>query len=351
MRPIGAAPTAGQARNAVRARDTAGGKATEVTAPVLNVQRMSTEDGPGLRTTVFLKGCSLACTWCHNPESLSRDPEVVWHDWKCIGSRMCDATCEHGALSREGDRVIIDRRLCNGCGDCVERCPSTALELLGTERTAADVTDEVLRDHHYYAPAGGGVTISGGEPGLRPRFVRAVLDACRAEGVYTAVDTCGMCSEAALDQMCEAADLVLFDVKEIDGERHRRFTGQSNERILENLVRMADMVGRPGGPTSLWVRTPLVPDATATEENVAGIGRFLASRLSGIVDRWELCAFNNLARDKYRRLGRRWEFEDTELLTAGELGRLSEVAQRSGVDPAIVVATGATRQPAAETAS
>ncbi|RMF20991.1 MAG: glycyl-radical enzyme activating protein, partial [Deltaproteobacteria bacterium] len=149
-------------------------EATAVTAPVLNVQRMSTEDGPGLRTTVFLKGCSLACTWCHNPESLSPKPEVVWHEWKCIGSRMCDTACERGALSRSADRVVIDRRLCDGCGACAERCPSTALELLGIERSADDVAAEVLRDRSYYEPAGGGVTVSGGEPGLRPRFVRAL---------------------------------------------------------------------------------------------------------------------------------------------------------------------------------
>ena len=326
-------------------------RAGAVTAPVLNVQRMSTEDGPGLRTTVFLKGCSLTCTWCHNPESLSPNPEVVWHEWKCIGSRMCDATCERGALSRSGDRVVIDRELCNGCGDCAAPCPSTALELLGVERSAADVAGEVLRDRSYYTPAGGGVTISGGEPGLRPRFVRTVLEVCRAEGVHTAVDTCGMCSQAALDQICAAADLVLFDVKEIDEDKHRRFTGRSNKRILSNLVRISGKIGSAGGPSRLWVRTPLVPGATATEENVAGIGRFLASRLSGTVERWELCAFNNLARDKYRRLGRCWEFEDAELLTTGELERLSDVARRSGVDPAIVVATGATREPVAETAS
>lgn len=312
---------------------------------------MSTEDGPGLRTTVFLKGCSLACTWCHNPESLSPDPEVVWHDWKCIGSRMCDATCELDALTRDGGRVLIDRQHCNGCGDCVERCPSTALELLGRRRSADEIAVEVLRDRSYYAPAGGGVTISGGEPGLRPRFVTAVLEACRAEGVHTAVDTCGMCSPEALERICEVSDLVLYDVKEIDDDRHRRFTGQSNERILSNLVHIAGKFAGPNGPLELWVRTPLVPGTTDTEENIAGIGRFLSSRLAGAVARWELCAFNNLARDKYRRLGRRWEFENAELLAADELDRLSDVARRSGVDPAIVVATGATKSSVAEAVS
>jgi pyruvate formate lyase activating enzyme len=312
-------------------------------ATVLNVQRMSTEDGPGLRTTVFLKGCSLACSWCHNPEAVTFGPQVVWHDSRCIQSKLCDAACEAAALSRGEGAVAIDFSRCTGCGDCVRRCPSAALELLGTSWAADDLADEVAKDASYFETSGGGVTVSGGEPGLRDSFVVRFLERCRARGFHTAVDTSGMCSFAALRAISESADLVLYDLKEIDSRKHREFTGQPNAKILSNLVELAARMRSSGSPRELWIRTPLIPGATLEDENLLGIGAFLARHCDGLVSRWELCAFNNLAGDKYRRLGSRWRFAGEELLSAEELERSVQVACRSGVDPAVVVATGRTR--------
>jgi pyruvate formate lyase activating enzyme len=312
-------------------------------ATVLNIQRMSTEDGPGLRTTVFLKGCSLACSWCHNPEAVTFKPEVVWHATRCIQSKVCDAVCEEAALSRRDGAVEIDFARCTGCGDCVRQCPSTALELLGASWDLEDLVDEVAKDASYFETSGGGVTVSGGEPGLWHPFVIRFLESCRARHFHTAVDTSGMCSPAALGALSESADLVLYDLKEIDSRKHREFTGQPNAKILSNLISLAERMRQGGSPGELWIRTPLIPGATLSDENLLGIGAFIARHCAGLVSRWELCAFNNLAGDKYRRLGSRWRFEGEELLSAEALERSVQVARRSGVDPAVVVATGRTR--------
>jgi len=313
------------------------------TATVLNVQRMSTEDGPGLRTTVFLKGCSLACSWCHNPEAVKFEPQVVWHDSRCIGSGVCDAVCEAAALWRSDGAVAIDLARCTGCGDCARQCPSAALELLGTRWDADRLADEVARDASYFEASGGGITVSGGEPGLHPTFVVRFLEGCRARGFHTAVDTSGMCSLAALSAVSEGTDLVLYDLKEIDSRKHREFTGRPNAKILANLVALAQRMRSTGSPRELWIRTPLIPGATFRDENLLGIGAFLARHCDGLVSRWELCAFNNLAGAKYRRLGSRWRFEGEELLSPEALERSVQVACRSGVDPAVIVATGRTR--------
>jgi pyruvate formate lyase activating enzyme len=310
---------------------------------VFNIQRMSTEDGPGLRTTVFAKGCSLECSWCHNPEGISPNPQVVWHGPKCIGSRACDAVCPEEAILRSGDEIEIDRRRCTVCGDCVDGCPSGAMELWGTRWSLGDLVNEVAKDRSYFETSGGGVTVSGGEPALRARFVASFLKRCRALGLHTAFDTCGMCSQPALLELAGHADLVLFDVKEIDPGRHLAFTGQSNQKIFANLQGLAEQMRRDERPTELWIRTPLIPGATLTEENIQGIGAFIGREIGDVVTRWELCAFNNLAADKYRRLGLRWEYEGVELMTEADLAHFEEVGRKSGVDPEIVLATGRTR--------
>lgn len=310
---------------------------------MLNIQRMSTEDGPGLRTTVFLKGCSLACSWCHNPEAVTFEPQVVWHASRCIQSKLCDAVCDAAALTRRDGAVAIDFARCTGCGDCVRQCPSAALELLGRSWAADELADEVAKDASYFETSGGGVTVSGGEPGLRDAFVARFLGRCRARGFHTAVDTSGMCSFPALRIIAESADLVLYDLKEIDSDKHRVFTGQPNAKILANLAELAAHMRASGSPRALWIRTPLIPGATLDDENLLGIGAFLAHHCAGLVSRWELCAFNNLAGDKYRRLGSHWRFEGEELLSPEDLERSVQIACRSGVDPAIVVATGRTR--------
>jgi pyruvate formate lyase activating enzyme len=267
------------------------------TALILHLQRLSTEDGPGLRTTVFFKGCPLRCAWCHNPESMAPTPQVQWVETRCIDCGTCLPACPEGNLVRTARGLEMDHERCKGCGACAEACPAGALELLGTRIGLEKLAAEVLKDRAYFATSGGGVTVSGGEPTMQADFVAAFLRRMQAAGVRTALDTCGLCPPAALEDILPHTDLVLFDLKEMDGPRHRAFTGAGNRRILDNLLLIRDFTVATQ-PLDLWIRTPLIPGATATPENVAGIGRFLAENLAGLVTRWELCAFNNLCRDK-----------------------------------------------------
>jgi pyruvate formate lyase activating enzyme len=313
------------------------------TGRILHLQRLSTEDGPGIRTTVFFKGCPLQCAWCHNPESISPYPQVQWLETRCIGCGTCQAACPNGCLARDEAGVTIDRACCAGCGTCAQACPANALELLGTAVGADELARELAKDRTYFQTSGGGVTASGGEPLLQPDFVADLFARLRADGIHTALDTCGLASRQSLLKVLPHVDLVLFDLKEIDTARHRALTGQGNEVILEALRFISSYITKQATQTRLWIRTPLIPQATASRENLAGIGAHLARNVDGLVERWELCAFNNLCRDKYRRLDMDWPFGDTPLLSAEELHRFQEYARDSGVDPDIVIATGATR--------
>jgi pyruvate formate lyase activating enzyme len=232
---------------------------------------------------------------------------------------------------------------------CVEACPSTALELLGEAWSLEDLVQEVLKDRVYFEKSNGGVTISGGEPTIQADFAAEFLKQIRAKGIQTALDTCGLCNSKALDTLLPHANLVLFDLKEIDPQKHLTFTGSDNRVILENLIHVAEYIDAHLYPEGLWIRTPLIPGATDTDTNINGIGAWIKTHLDQKVKKWELCAFNNLCRDKYARLGLTWQFEDAELLEENHIQHLVSVAKNSGVDPDIVDWSGTTRLPDTET--
>jgi pyruvate formate lyase activating enzyme len=315
----------------------------ETSGRILHLQRLSTEDGPGIRTTVFFKGCPLHCTWCHNPESISSKFQIQWFADRCIGCDTCLETCDVNALSRQDGRLLIDRETCTGCGSCTNACPTTALEMLGRNISIPELMAELVKDRVYYDKSGGGVTLSGGEPGTQAEFSEGLLSELRAAGISTALDTCGLINPDSFMRLLPLTDYLLFDIKTINGAEHKRFTAQSNRLILQNLMAAGEYIRENQGKPVLWIRTPLIPGATAEDDCICDIGQYLADNLRDCVARWELCAFNNLCCDKYSRLGLDWEFAKETLITREELERFETLAKNCGLAPERVAVTGHAR--------
>ncbi|MHA1723327.1 MAG: glycyl-radical enzyme activating protein [Promethearchaeota archaeon] len=296
---------------------------------IFEIQKMSTEDGPGIRTTVFFKQCPLRCAWCHNPESILKRKQVEWLKHKCIGCKICIETCRQGALSFDDDGLYIDHKKCVGCGRCVEECPSTALHRFGKEYTVEELFHEINKDVVYYKKSNGGITVSGGEPTLQAEFVIKFLKKCKENGISTALDTCGYASQKIYEEILPHVDLVLYDIKEIDSTKHQQFTGVPNDLILENAIWIANYMSQNN--KKIWIRTPIIPRFTATEENIRGIGEFIVNKLNNIPERWDLLCFNNLCAAKYERLGMDWCLKDEPLMEKEEIERFFYIAKKTGV--------------------
>lgn len=301
---------------------------------VVEFIRGATHDGPGMRTTVFTKGCPLACNWCQNPESINPNQENWYDVKKCIGCLECMA-CPNNALKSSEDGIKILRDKCVACGICTDICPAKALVPVGTRWSVDNLIHEVCKDELYYNEFGGGVTVSGGEPLIHADFLVEFFGKLREKGINTALDTSGFISEEAIKKVLPFVDTVLYDLKLMDDGAHKKLTGHSNEQILENVKLIAsyirDALWEKNRKIQLWIRTPLIPGSTDSDENIKKIADFISENLLDVMERWELCAFNSACMIKYRKMQLSWPYAGMKSINQNQAEVFSEIALSSGI--------------------
>ena len=292
---------------------------------VTNIQRCSTEDGPGIRTTVFLKGCPMSCLWCHNIEAIDPDPTLVWYEVKCIGDQSCVRSCPEGALELTPDGLKIDREKCVVCGICEDACPAGAVKVMGKVWSSNDLVQELLRDKVFFETSNGGVTLSGGEATYQAEFAIEVAEGLQNQGVHVALDTCGYCSEKIMVDFLVHVNLVLYDLKTMDPNKHREYTGVPIDRVLSNALIVTE------SRKPVWIRTPIIPEHTDDEENIRAIARFVLGSMP-TVERYDLLAFNRMCIDKYSLFGLEYPLKDYDLMTKDRMEHLAQVAREEGLE-------------------
>lgn len=291
---------------------------------VFNIQRFSIHDGPGIRTTVFLKGCTLHCFWCHNPESVRLKPELQFYPERCVACGNCVEACPTGAqLLENGERILL-RDQCDVCGKCVDVCYSQALTIAGKTMSVEQVMADVLRDVEFYKATKGGVTLSGGEPVMQAKFSHEILVESHRHGIHTVVETAANSSWEDLSLVLSETDYILLDVKLMDSPRHRAATGSGNERIIANIRKM-DELGIPILP-----RVPVVPGVNANAEDIQAIAEFAGSLKHA--EQLILLPFHRLAEGKYRGLGLDYQASGLTAPTREEMAALAASAGGRGVE-------------------
>lgn len=283
---------------------------------IFNIQRYSIHDGPGIRTTVFLKGCPLNCLWCHNPESKRKSREIVFYKNRCVKCQMCVNNCPQNAISTHNNEYVIDNKKCILCGKCTSVCNTNAREIVGAEMTADELMKEINKDLIFYDESGGGVTFSGGEPLYQYEFLELMLKRCKLTGIHTALDTCGFVSEEGLIGISDYVDLFLYDIKLMDDYKHKKYTGVSNELILNNLKKLDELQKR------IFIRIPIIPGIN-DDENIEMTGKFLNKLKS--IEKVCLLPYHKIAIDKYKRLNIDYVLADTNEPTDEKMEQLATV--------------------------
>ena len=289
---------------------------------IARIERGAVHDGPGVRTVLFLKGCPLRCVWCHSPETQSVVPQVLLYPDRCLACGACETTCPYHAAGPRFGPAGIDRAQCAVCGTCTDVCPTAARMLSGRPMSVDAVLAELLADRIFYDQSGGGVTLSGGEPLMQPRFTLALLERCRRERIHTAIETCGLAETCTLLKAARLTDLFLFDLKIADDERHRRVTGRSNRRILANLAALAAV------HPQVRARIPIVPGINDDTDNLEALGTLLAQARIGGVD---ILPYHRAGVAKYERLGRPYPLRDIEPPSAEALDASARTLRAHGL--------------------
>ena len=297
----------------------------EARGVVFNIQRFSIHDGPGIRTTVFLKGCPLHCGWCSNPESERVSPEIITRDVKCIRCGKCVKACSQQAITVLENTRTIQWEKCNYCMKCAEVCPSGAIGRAGEYMTVARVIDTVGRDAGFYGRTNGGMTLSGGEPLVQWQFALELLQAAKRRGLHTALDTTGYADWETLDEILKFTDLVLYDVKHLNSARHQEATGVPNERILDNLRKT---VAKPG--VKVWVRHAVIPQFSDSEDELEELCKLVLT-LKPPVEKISLLPYHKFGELKYAARGKVYPWKGIPVMTEEQVGRLKKLVESHGI--------------------
>jgi len=289
------------------------------TGVIFNIQRYSIHDGPGIRTTVFLKGCPLNCWWCQNPESQLSGQEMIFWEDRCISCGACSTICPSGAIQMKDGIPVTEKEKCILCGKCIEKCPTLAREMIGEKLTTEEVIKEIEKDLIFYEESSGGVTFSGGEPLGQSEFLESLLVCCQKKKIHTAVDTSGYISWKILSKISSKVDLFLYDLKIMDSGRHKKYTGISNEIIIENLKKLSSV------HRNIFIRFPVIPGINDDSQNIKEMGEFLSSLKIAQVN---LLPYHYIGIDKYRRLGRIYKLVTTQPPSEEKLFEVSVILNK-----------------------
>ncbi|MBN2039614.1 MAG: glycyl-radical enzyme activating protein [Spirochaetes bacterium] len=290
---------------------------------VFNIQRYSIDDGPGVRTTVFLKGCPLTCLWCSNPESQNPEPEITWRYTSCIRCGTCVKTCPLGLITLDDEGVHINRKECTRCGKCIETCKPGALQMSGRKMTVEEVYSTVKRDIDFYKVSGGGCTCSGGEILMQADFVAELFKLCKADGIHTCADTTGFGSEQALEKILEYTDLVYFDLKHMDPEKHKEYCGVSNDVILKSLALIIEK------KIETVIRVPLIPGYNDSDENISELGKTVSGLTKDVVV--NLLPYHRYGENKYRMVDMVYQLSNVPTPTEEQLNKAKEIIESYGL--------------------
>ncbi|WP_394910786.1 glycyl-radical enzyme activating protein [uncultured Robinsoniella sp.] len=289
---------------------------------IFDIQRCCVDDGPGIRTTVFLKGCNLRCSWCHNPESFVREPQLSYEDFKCSGCRKCEMVCRQNVHRFVGKRHEVDFKKCNLCGECMKTCETGAVTRIGTWMDHEEILEIAARDKKYFDESGGGVTFSGGEPAIWKDFLITLLKGCKERGISTAIETNGIGAGDALSEIMKVTDLFLLDFKHSDSQKHMKYTGRGNEDVYRTL----ELLNK--GKKDVILRCPIIPGVNDDEEHLVTVQKL--KKRFGCIRKVEIMPYHSAGAGKWKKIGLEYTLSHLKSMDTEEKIKLEKTYFGSG---------------------